>query len=218
MAYDSILSRAGRLVAGLAHATIDKAESRDPVAVVEQAIREIDREAGEARAELGRHTAERHRIDSRRAEIGREIEALGGQIETALEAGRDDLAKAGVERQMDLEAQAAALDVALADVRARIEEAQGAVQAIIAARRESEARLAELKRSLVAAGPGADPATGRAAPDPRERALRSLEAISRLTGVPAGEPKAAQMDELERLHRSQSVEERLAALKARRPG
>lgn len=216
MAYEGILSRAGRLVAGLAHAAVDKAEQSDPVAVVEQAIRDIDREAGEARALLGKHTAERHRIEGRRGEIGKEIAALGPQIETALDAGREDLAKAGVERQMDLEAQTAALDVALADVRERVEEAQAAVQAILAARRESEARLSELRRSLTGAATGAEPRAGRAQATPEEKAIRSLEAISRLTGVPNGPPKASEMDDLERLHRSRSVEERLAALKARR--
>jgi hypothetical protein len=53
MAYEGILSRVGRLVAGIAHATVDRAEQADPIAVVEQAIREIDREAEEARAALG---------------------------------------------------------------------------------------------------------------------------------------------------------------------
>jgi phage shock protein A len=217
MAYEGILSRAGRLVAGLAHAAIDKAEQIEPIPLVEQALREIDREASEARALLGKHTAERHRIESRRTEIVREIDALGPQIEAALDAARDDLAKAGVERQMDLEAQFAALDAALGDVRERIEEAQAAVQAILAARREAEARLSELKRSLVGAAPADAFAAGRAAPSPQEKALRSLEAISRLTGVPAGPVKASEMDELERLHRAQSVEDRLATLKARRP-
>lgn len=217
MAYEGILSRAGRLVAGLAHAAVEKAEQSDPVAVVEQAIRDIDREAGEARALLGKNTAERHRIESRKGEIAKEIGILGPQIETALDAGRDDLAKAGVERQMDLEAQVAALDVALADVRERVEEAQAAVQAILAARREAEARLAELKRSMTSAPAGGEGVgAGRPQASPEEKAIRSLEAISRLTGVPNGPAKASQMDELERLHRSRSVEERLAALKARR--
>jgi phage shock protein A len=117
---------------------------------------------------------------------------------------------------MDLEAQIAALDVALADVSERVEEAQAAVQAILAARREAEARLAELRRSFAdaSAGDAAQPGRGRASP--QDKALRSLEAISRLTGVPTGPAKASEMDELERLHRSRSVEERLAALKARR--
>jgi hypothetical protein len=128
------------------------------------------------------------------------------------------LAKAGIERQIDIEAQISALQVAVVDVNERIQEAQGAVQAIIAARREGEARLAELKRSLAREQAAAQPGSGlpRQASS-EDKALRSLEAISRATGVPSsgGNPHASQMNELERLHRDKTVEERLAAFKAK---
>lgn len=218
MAYEGILSRVGRLVAGFAHATLDKAEQKDPVALVEQAIRDIDREGEEARAALGKHTAEQHRLDSRTRELNAELLSLSDKIETALRQKREDLAKAGIERQIDIEAQIAALQVAVVDVNEKIEEAQGAVQAVIAARREGEARLAELKRSMAreqvatAAGNG----SARAA-SPADKALHSLEAIARVTGVPSsgGHPHASQMNELERLHRDRTVEERLAAFRAK---
>jgi len=218
MAYEGILSRVGRLVAGLAHAAVDKAEQKDPVALVEQAIREIDREAEEARAALGKHTAEQHRLESRTRELDTELLALSSKIETALQQGREDLAKAGIERQIDIEAQIAALQVAIADVNERIEEAQGAVQAVIAARREGEARLAELKRSLAREQTAPSPDNGAPrALSAADKALRSLESISRVTGVPSsgGHPHASQMNELERLHRDRTVEERLAAFKAK---
>lgn len=218
MAYEGILSRVGRLVAGFAHAAVEKAEQKDPVAVVEQAIREIDREAEEARAALGKHTAEQHRLESRTRELDAELSALSDKITAALQARREDLAKAGIERQIDIEAQITALQVAIGDVNERIHEAQGAVQAVIAARREGEARLAELKRSLAkeqAATPSGNGNSRSASSG--DKALRSLEAISRVTGVPSsgGNPHASQMNELERLHRDKTVEERLAAIKAK---
>jgi len=218
MAYEGILSRVGRLVAGFAHATLEKAEQKDPVALVEQAIREIDREAEEARAALGKHTAEQHRLESRARELDTELFSLSDKIATALQQGREDLAKAGIERQIDIEAQITALRVAVADVNERIEEAQGAVQAVIAARREGEARLAELKRSLTREQAAASPeAGGTRSASSTDKALRSLEAISRVTGVPSagGNPHASQMNELERLHRDRTVEERLAAFKSK---
>lgn len=219
MAYEGILSRVGRIVASFAHGALDRAEQGNQVRVVEQAIREIDREAGEARTALGRHTAERHRLESRRSEIQEEIAALNDKIQTAVDRNRDDLAKAGIERQMDLEAQIAALDVALADVNERIEEAQQAVHAVIAARREADARLAELQRSVAPESVAAAPSP-RGPASPVENALRSLEAISRATGVPVfgGNPQASQMNELERLHRDRSVEKRLAELKGQKHG
>src|SRR5262245_53345786 len=147
MVHEGILSRMGRLIAGVAHATVEKAEGVNRVAVVEQAIREIDAAAEEARADLGKARAEEHRIQSRRKEITGDIEGLNAKIRLAVSEGREDLAKAGVARQIDLESQIAALDKALADVAERIDEGQKAVQAVIAARRDADARLAELKRS-----------------------------------------------------------------------
>ena len=68
MIHEGILSRMGRLIAGVAYATMEKAEGANGVAIVEQAIREIDSAAEEARAELGKAKAEEHRIASRRTE------------------------------------------------------------------------------------------------------------------------------------------------------
>lgn len=221
MAYEGILSRVGRLVAGIAHATVERVEQADPIAVVEQAIREIDREAEQARAALGKHTAEQHRLESRSRELHAELATLADRIGTALQQGREDLARAGIERQMDIEAQIGALDVAVADVNERIQEAQKAVHAVIAARREGEARLAELKRSLAREQTSERIGTGvSGSASPEDKAFRSLEAISRATGVPSssGSPHASQMNELEKLHRDKTVEERLAALRAKSNG
>src|SRR5262249_59042157 len=122
-------------------------EAANNVAVIEEAIREIDAAAEEARAELGKARAEEHRIGSRRDEITADIAALEEKIRTAVQANRDDLAKAGVARQIDLESQIEALDKALADVTERLEEGHKALQAVLAARRDAEARLADYKRS-----------------------------------------------------------------------
>jgi phage shock protein A len=216
MAYEGFVSRAGRLIAGLAHATLDTLAESARLPVVEQAIREIDREAENVRAELGKHTAEQHRIETRRNEVQKEIDDLAPKIATAIEARRDDLARAGVERQMDLESQIAALDVASSDVDEKMREARSGIQAILAAKREAEARRDGLKRSLVGST-APSPAGAMKAPSSQERALRSLEAISRVTGVPVGNAplKASEMDELERLHRDKRVEDRLAALKSK---
>ncbi|MDQ0469798.1 PspA/IM30 family protein [Labrys wisconsinensis] len=217
MIHEGILSRMGRLIAGFAHSSIDKAEGLDPAAVVEQAIREIDAAADEARAELGKAMAERHRIDSRRQEISTEIGTLQQRIATAIAQARDDLARSGIGRQVDLEAQIGALDKALADVDDRIDEGRKALQAVAAARKDAESRLADLRRSLAPQHNGGSPAGGPGAPSPVDKAARSASAIARVTGVPAGAPAAdgGKLDELERLHRDNLIEERLVAIKAR---
>jgi PspA/IM30 family len=213
MIHEGILSRMGRLIAGVAHATVDKAEGVNSVAMVEQAIREIDAAADDARGELGKARAEEHRIASRRSEIADEIATLDAKIRTAMGEGREELAKAGVGRQIDLESQIAALDKARDDVAERIDEGQKAMAAVLAARRDAEARLADLKRSERRhVGDGA--ATGRrSAPD--LTVARASAAVARVTGVPGGTPpQNAELDELDRLHRERAIAERLARFKA----
>lgn len=214
MVQEGILSRMGRLIAGVANAAIDKAEGTSKVAVVEQAIREIDTAADEARVDLGKARAEEFRIQSRRGEISADLTALDDKIRLAVSEGRDDLAKAAVARQIDLESQIAALDKALADAAARIDDGQKAMQAVLATRREAEARLAELKRSIARHAP--EEASGRTTrPSAELGAARAAAAVSRVTGVPRTEASgAAELDELDRLHRERAIEARLARFKS----
>jgi len=214
MTNEGILSRMGRLIAGLANTAIDKVEGANKIAVIEQALREIDAAADDARTDLGKARAEEYRIQSRRTEIVDDLAALDEKIRLAVSADRDDLAKAGVARQIDLEAQIAALDRALADAHEQIDEGQKALQAILATRREAEARLIDFKRSVARHTPE-EAAAGNPRPTPAAGAARAASAVSRLTGVPSGEPAtSAELDELDRLHREQAIEARLARFKA----
>lgn len=212
--HEGILSRMGRLIAGLANAAVDTVEGANKVAVIEQALREIDAAADEARADLGKARAEEYRIQARRNEIVEDLDALEAKIRLAITADREDLAKAGVARQIDLEAQTAALDKALADANAQIDEGQKALQAVLATRREAEARLNDFKRSVARHTPE-ETTGGNPRPTPAAGAARAAAAVSRLTGVPSGEPAtSAELDELDRLHREQAIEARLARFKA----
>ncbi|MGL4288592.1 MAG: PspA/IM30 family protein [Phreatobacter sp.] len=214
MVQEGILSRMGRLIAGVANAAIDKAEGTSKVAVVEQAIREIDAAADEARVDLGKARAEEYRIQSRRSEIHADLTALDDKIRLAVAEGRDDLAKAAVARQIDLESQVAALDKALADAAARIDDGQKAMQAVLATRREAEARLAELKRSIARHAPE-ESSSRSSRPSAELGAARAAAAVSRVTGVPQAEASgAAELDELDRLHRERAIEARLARFKS----
>ena len=87
-------------------------------------------------------------FNTRRNALMQSLAELDDKIKLALSSGREDLAKAGVSRQIDLEAQIAALDKALSDATAHIDEGHKALQAVLATRREVEARLAELRKSM----------------------------------------------------------------------
>ena len=214
MATEGILSRIGRVIAGLAQGAADTLEGANATATVEQSIREIDAVADEARASAGKARAEEHRIKAKIAEINDEIDDLAGKIEVGLASGREDLVKPVVGLQIDLEAQRSALETALAEVSNRIEEAGKALQAVASARQDAVARLNALKKSKGAAGA----TEGESASVRNEHRLaRSLDAIERVTGVP-GRPAtaASEVEELARLQREKAIQDRLDSYKGSR--
>lgn len=213
MVHEGILARMGRLLAAIASDTIDSAESSNRVAMVKQAIREIDAGADEARQALGKSRAEEFRLKRRREELDAEVAGLTDKIRLAVAESREDLARAGVARQIDLESQGTALERAMDFIELEIDEQTKALQAMLGARREAETRLADLEASLTKHAPQE---TGRAAgatktvsPD------RAMAAIARVTGVPtSGTPGDKELDELDRLHREKEIAARLERIKS----
>ncbi len=212
---ENILTRVGRIIGGLSNAALDAVEDRNGLAVAEQALREIDAVIHEARLDLGRIKAEAHRLTARRGQLDGELTALPEKLSLALASGREDLARAGIARQLDLESQIEAIDSSLADVAERNEAASKAMQAAAAARRDAEHRIALLRKPPAKS---ADPLAGYGGEDAeRTRQLEhSLRAIDRLTGT-ASSVAAPSVEELDRLHRDDAIERRLAALKQGRP-
>lgn len=214
MATEGILSRIGRVIAGVAHGTVDALEGANAIATVEQSIREIDAVADDARAGAGKARAEEHRLKAKIAEINDEIEDIAGKIETGLAAGREDLVKPAIGLQIDLEAQRSALETALAEAVERIAESGTALQAVNSARADAVARLAALKKSK-GAEDGAEGASASVRND--NRLARSLGTIERVTGV-SGRPTTAtsEVEELARLQREKEIQERLAQYKGQK--
>jgi len=213
MLHEGILARMGRLLAAIASQTIDNAESSNKVALVKQAIREIDSGADEARYALGKSRAEEFRLTRRREELDKETAALTEKIRLALAENREDLARAGVARQIDLESQGLALERAMDFIELEIDEQTKALQAMLGARREAEARLADLELSLSQHAPHetgkGSGATKAISPD------RAMAAIARVTGVPASSVLGGkELDELDRLHREKEIAARLERIKS----
>src|ERR1700733_10726423 len=84
MLHEGILARMGRLLAAIASQTIDNAENNNKVALVKQAIREIDAGADEARHALGKSRAEEFRLKRRREELDAEVVRLNDKIRLAI--------------------------------------------------------------------------------------------------------------------------------------
>jgi phage shock protein A len=212
---DTILSRAGRLIAGIAYGAIEKAEDNNRVALVKQAIREIEQAEKEARDDLSQARAEEYRLNARRSEIERETAVLTEQIRLAVSEKRDDLASAGIARQMDLEAQFEVLSKAIDENFERVDAVLTTLRAILSSLQDAEARLAELERSEAAQASGKG--GGARAKDTSgglTKAARAARAIARATGVPASIVPSPDIDELSKLHRDKEIASRLARLKS----
>src|SRR6218665_899688 len=113
---DSLKTRVARVMAGGVNALLDRIEDKAPEAMMAQALRELDGVVDELRHELGKVTANRHLAQQRHAELNRQHEALREQLAQALVQRRDDLARAGVGRQLDIEAQLPLLEAGLAEL------------------------------------------------------------------------------------------------------
>lgn len=213
MQTESISGRVSRLAAGLVVTVIDGLEKKAPEAVAEQAIREIDKAADELKSGLAALVAERKRYSLQKEDLSEEGEGLNDNIRLALTEGREDLARAGIGRQDDIDAQVASIDKLIHDVDVRIDEARGALSAAGAARRDAEERVKIARKARETQSPGASSGGGIRKPAPEDRIAAALSSVERLTDLPSGKPRKDDLAELEELGRRRRIEDRLAALR-----
>jgi phage shock protein A len=221
---ETLRARVGRVIAGSIHALIDKIEDQAPEAMMEQAIREVDAVIEDVRAELGTTTANRHLAQQQHADLNRKHTELSVQIEQAMSAGRDELARAAVARQLDIEAQLPVLETSLADLTREEGELKGYVDALLGKKREMQDAVEAFRVSRARA---ASAAPGNAASGSRGKLDQATDAFDRMysrqTGMsPAARgatlEQAARLKELDDLVRNNKIEERLAKLKAGKQG
>lgn len=216
---DSLKARVGRVIAGGMHALLDKIEDLNPQAAMEQAIREADGVIDEVRHELGTVSANRHLAQQQHAKLNRSHEELSDQIAQALVAQREDLARAAVSRQIDIEAQIPVLETTLADLARQEQELQGFTAALLAKKREMQEALADFRNSRAAAESAAQP---QGQSNVEQRLGKVTDAFDKIyqrqTGLngsqPGGLKQEAQLRELDELARDHKIAERMAQIKA----
>lgn len=219
---DNLRTRVGRVIAGSIHAILDKIEDQAPEAMMEQAIREVDEVIEAVRSELGTTTANRHIAQQQHAELNRKHSELAVNIEHAIGQGRDDLARAAVARQLDIEAQLPVLETTLAELATQEGELKGYVDALLGKKREMNEAVETYRASRAKA---ASAAAGMAPASPNGKLESATAAFDRMyarqTGVTpssATVEQAAKLKELDDLVRNNKIEERLAKIKATKPG
>jgi phage shock protein A len=144
---DTLRTRVARVIAGGAHALLDKIEDTAPVAMLEQSVRTVETITDEVRTELGLAVANRHLAQQRHLNLNNEHAQLGASIAQALVAKRDDLAKSAVSRQIDIEAQLPVLETSLSDFCAQEKELTGYVDALMGRQREMQTAICDLEAS-----------------------------------------------------------------------
>lgn len=222
---ETLRARVGRIIAGSVHAVLDKIEDQAPEAVMEQAIREVQEAIDEVRTELGTTTANRHLAQQQHADLNTKHTELSASIEHALAEKRDDLARAAVARQLDIEAQLPILESTLADLSRQEQELGGYVDALLGKKNEMNAAVEAYRASRAKAGSMANTvsasATSRGKLDQATAAFDKVYA--RQTGLsPASRgatlDQAVKITELDELVRKNKIEERLAQLKVSKQG
>ena len=219
---DTLRQRVSRVIAGGAHALLDKIEDAAPVAMLEQSVREVESIADEVRFELGRTVANRHLAQQQHLNLNKEHEQLGSSISEALANTREDLAKPAIARQIDIEAQLPVLESSLGDLAFQEKELTGFVDALMGKKREMQTAIREFEQSRKLADSTA--VRGTSASTPVGGKLQAAQSAfdrtyQRQTGLDAASrgaslEQAAKIKELGDLVRENKINERLAALKA----
>lgn len=218
---ETLSRRVGRLVSGGFHALIDAAENLAPEAVMNESIREIERAVDEVRAELGKVLAQKHLAAKKMADESNRHEAIDANLQAAVDAGRDDLAEAGIAEQMDIEARLPILENTIADCAAQEKELEGFIAALQAKKREMQQQLQDwraaqqsMSTGKTAGGNGSD--LNRIARDAEKSGNAFDRVMGRQNSVHSSTDAAqlAKLKELEDLSRNHRIAERLAALKA----
>ena len=205
MSNEGILARLGRVIAGVVNNAVDVAENSNPIAVAQQALREIDKITDEARAVLGVAMASGHRLKAKAEDLDAEIRDLDEKIKTGLAKGREDLARVATGVQIDLEAQRNAIERAIAENASEIAEAEATLRSIASARADAKKRLEDAERAERKTAPAATPSQRN-----DQRLAAALAAVERVTGVPAKPVHgAAEVEELGKMQREDAIEARL---------
>ncbi|MDH3702178.1 MAG: PspA/IM30 family protein [Alphaproteobacteria bacterium] len=220
---ENIASRVSRIVSGTANMLVDAVENMAPEVIMDEAIREVDRAIDAVRAELGKVIASGHMANRRLIEENGKHEELTEKIQMALDKKREELAETAVEQLIDIEAQIPVLESSIVDSKEAQAELERYIAALQGRKRELQKELVHYKQAVAASGaPGSPDGGGGKGKDVGGAVRRAESAFERIvgaTGVPGSTPmpdraSAAKRAELDELHRTNRVKERLAAFKA----
>lgn len=216
----SLFYRVSKLISGSAHALVGKIENVAPEMVMSEAIRQMDLALDELRQELGKTIANKHIANKRLAEKNDKHVSLAEKIEDSVQSGREDLAKAGIASQLDIEAQIPVLEKAIAEFCEKEKELTSYIQALDAKKREMKEELLALSKQSNASEGSAGQTVNKVAQSQNkaEKAISHFDNIMEkqtgLVGHRHDPHNAKKLQELETFSRENRINERLAAIKS----
>ncbi len=222
MSINHLSARIKRLLTANVHALVSSLEERNPAALLEQYLREFDEVIAQTRVELGQQEAAKHQATRAIARFNNDSEKLTEQIDIALKSNDEAAARAGVEKQLDLEAQIQTLNTSLQDIIIKAEATETDLLNLCSKRDEmmkafQEMQVAQANAEKSNAGfTAGDSASAANKADALaqgfNRTLSKASGIMGLSGSSSADPQ--QLRKLEAMQREQRITERLARLKA----
>lgn len=95
----TLFTRFARLFRADVHAVLDQAE--DPLALLKQAIREMEEDLAQDRQRMRGLLDERTRLDARITDLQSNLAGTGDDLEVCFTSGDDDLARTVIRRQLE---------------------------------------------------------------------------------------------------------------------
>jgi phage shock protein A len=212
---EAVLVRIRRVIETNVERAVELAERASGPVLMREAVRELERTEDKLRADRDSADARRDRAADAQRQIKAKLAELDDHARYALGKGRDDLARAAVERQVDLESERDGW--AGAEAEAKVE-ARCLDQAIadIAARRQRMAKELAAAQREAAPRAGAGESVQSRVAKAMDRADRMFDrAMAERSPVADPAETAVKMADIAALKRADAVDERLAALKAK---
>ncbi len=202
---EAIGSRVKRIITGSINALIDAAEGVNPQIVMQQSIREVDGVITQIRHEMGKVVVEKKHLEKQIDELKTKHNALLEQIKIALKEDREDLAKAGTLKQINIEEQLPVLKSSLSNASEEIVKYEEYIKALNAKKRDMEDELKMLKSKV------SSPINENE--NSINAATQAFERVMGTSSLNTDTQELSKLNELEELSRNKQVEDRLKELK-----
>jgi len=197
---------------------------QDPAKEIDQMVRDMEESAREARREVGQCMAEEKRMGKRVEALTAEIKTWEDRAATAVRAGDDNLARQGLLRKSEKEAERAEIQKALQEQQVYVDQLTVGLKALDARVNDVKLRQGSLREKARASKKGGSPvSTKTSAFDDFERMSSKIDAVeaeASLGDELSGRTPAAMEAErkLKDLSEKSTVDDALAELKKKLGG